>query len=345
MVWSRASRCTLACATRRSRVSLNWIRRTRPSNRELVGYLDDPDQDISISASLALGDRGDPAAIAPLEAMLNRSDVSPDLARFIQRTLARLKRAGPGGDGQPSVKPMPPGLARTREGERPRPRSALQEAQHRTEGFLDQRTDNRGSGTEDKKAAISLGMTGYCCDGDGRRHQAACRQITGNGCGRVITSHAYWVSDWIFAWESGPPEKNRQLRRYSARRMRRSRRLFPVGPVSDGVAELAEETVEVGAALEFLRIEICGARPLQRSAIGYQRPPRGLIPSLPSVHSGAEDRDLPSCNFLHAVKHERRIAPAHAVADDRRADLAVRDYRDAAVRISMVRSRSSRPSR
>ena len=72
---------------------------------KLVAFLDDPDEDISVSASLALADRGDPAGIAPLEAMLNRSDVSPDLARFIQRALARLKR--PGGNGQPSAKVVP----------------------------------------------------------------------------------------------------------------------------------------------------------------------------------------------------------------------------------------------
>jgi aminopeptidase N len=69
---------------------------------QLIGYLDDPELDIGISASLALGDRGDPAAIAPLEAMLNRGDVSPDLARFIQRTLARLRRGG-SEDGRPAA--------------------------------------------------------------------------------------------------------------------------------------------------------------------------------------------------------------------------------------------------
>ena len=81
---------------------------------KLVAFLDDPDQDIFVAASLALGDRGDPAAIAPLEAMLNRGDVSPDLARFIQRALARLKRSG--GDGQPLVKARPawPETARAR---------------------------------------------------------------------------------------------------------------------------------------------------------------------------------------------------------------------------------------
>jgi aminopeptidase N len=73
---------------------------------QLIAYLDDPETDISVSASLALGGRGDPAAIAPLQAMLNRSDVSPDLARFIQRALAQLKRDG-SGDGRPSARAVP----------------------------------------------------------------------------------------------------------------------------------------------------------------------------------------------------------------------------------------------
>ena len=33
---------------------------------QLLSYLDDPDQDVADFALLALGDRGDPAAIAPL---------------------------------------------------------------------------------------------------------------------------------------------------------------------------------------------------------------------------------------------------------------------------------------
>ena len=80
---------------------------------KLLGYMDDPDMGISISASLALAGRGDPTAIAPLEAMLNRSDVSADLARFIQRALARLKRDS-SGDGRPSAKATSPQSAASR---------------------------------------------------------------------------------------------------------------------------------------------------------------------------------------------------------------------------------------
>jgi len=65
----------------------------------LLGYLNDPDHDIQLATLFALGARGDSAAIAPLEAMLKRDDVDEDLARFIDRTLARLK--GSGGDAGP----------------------------------------------------------------------------------------------------------------------------------------------------------------------------------------------------------------------------------------------------
>jgi aminopeptidase N len=58
---------------------------------ELIDYVNDPDHDVQIAALLALGARGDSAAIAPLEAMLKRDDVDEDLSRFIQRALARLR--------------------------------------------------------------------------------------------------------------------------------------------------------------------------------------------------------------------------------------------------------------
>ncbi len=66
---------------------------------ELLGYIDDPDLDVQISVLLALGERGDSAAIAPLEAMLKRDDVDEDLSRFIQRALARLRHDGDGAAG------------------------------------------------------------------------------------------------------------------------------------------------------------------------------------------------------------------------------------------------------
>ena len=43
----------------------------RPLNRSCSRYLEDPEFDIRLAALFALGERGDPAAIAPLEAMLN----------------------------------------------------------------------------------------------------------------------------------------------------------------------------------------------------------------------------------------------------------------------------------
>jgi aminopeptidase N len=61
---------------------------------ELLEYVDDPDHDVEISALVALGERGDSTAIAPLEAMLKRDDVDEDISRFVQRALARLRRDG-----------------------------------------------------------------------------------------------------------------------------------------------------------------------------------------------------------------------------------------------------------
>lgn len=68
---------------------------------ELLGYLGDPDHDIQLATLFALGARGDSAAIAPLEAMLKRDDVDEDLARFIDRTLVRLRGGGEAGDRRP----------------------------------------------------------------------------------------------------------------------------------------------------------------------------------------------------------------------------------------------------
>jgi aminopeptidase N len=59
---------------------------------QLIAYLDDPDVDVRRSALLAVGDRGDSAAIAPLEAMLKSTNLPPGLAPFIERQLARLKQ-------------------------------------------------------------------------------------------------------------------------------------------------------------------------------------------------------------------------------------------------------------
>ncbi len=69
---------------------------------QLLGYVDDPEFDISLSALFALGQRGDPAAIAPLEAMLNRGDLPLGLAPYIQREITRLKRPGSGAGAGPS---------------------------------------------------------------------------------------------------------------------------------------------------------------------------------------------------------------------------------------------------
>jgi aminopeptidase N len=63
---------------------------------QLISFLDEPYFDVRFAALFALGARGDPAAIAPLEALLNQPDLSPEFATHIRGELARLKHTEPG---------------------------------------------------------------------------------------------------------------------------------------------------------------------------------------------------------------------------------------------------------
>lgn len=58
---------------------------------QLIGYLDDPNFDVRFATLYALGDRDDSTAIAPLEAMMTRSDVPESLTSTIKRQLDRLR--------------------------------------------------------------------------------------------------------------------------------------------------------------------------------------------------------------------------------------------------------------
>ena len=69
---------------------------------QLLGYRGRSGSTFVFPRLFALGERGDPAAIAPLEAMLNRGDLPPGLAPYIQREIARLKRPGSGAGAGPS---------------------------------------------------------------------------------------------------------------------------------------------------------------------------------------------------------------------------------------------------
>jgi aminopeptidase N len=80
---------------------------------QLIADLNDPEFDVRLATIFALGTRGDAAAIAPLEAMLNRDDLSLGLAPYIQRELARLRKDGSDDDG-PSAKFAPPHPVGTR---------------------------------------------------------------------------------------------------------------------------------------------------------------------------------------------------------------------------------------
>jgi len=59
--------------------------------KKLIAYLDEPYQFIRFSAVLALAERGDSDAIAPLEKLAKDSNVSAGMSDFIQSQIARLK--------------------------------------------------------------------------------------------------------------------------------------------------------------------------------------------------------------------------------------------------------------
>jgi HEAT repeat protein len=76
--------------------------------KKLISYLDEPYQFIRFAAVLALAERGDPDAIAPLEKLAKDSNVSGGMSNFIQSQIARLKPkpagAQPGAAGGEAAK-------------------------------------------------------------------------------------------------------------------------------------------------------------------------------------------------------------------------------------------------
>jgi hypothetical protein len=69
---------------------------------KLLAYLNDSSFDIRFAALSALGERGDPAAIGPLTALLNGNDMTSGLEPVIEEQLARLKNVAAGRDGEGS---------------------------------------------------------------------------------------------------------------------------------------------------------------------------------------------------------------------------------------------------
>jgi aminopeptidase N len=61
----------------------------------LLSYLNEPHNDIRISAIFALGARGDPDAIAPLETMLKSGELTVEIGPFIEMALQLLKTPPP----------------------------------------------------------------------------------------------------------------------------------------------------------------------------------------------------------------------------------------------------------
>ena len=66
----------------------------------LISYLQEPYFDIKFAALFALGRRGDPAAIGPLEDLLKSNDLSLGSAPYVEMEIAALKRKN--GEGQPA---------------------------------------------------------------------------------------------------------------------------------------------------------------------------------------------------------------------------------------------------
>ena len=60
----------------------------------LLAQLNDPDFDVRLATVFALGERGDPAAIEPLENLRKSGDVPPGGGPVIERQIARLKNPG-----------------------------------------------------------------------------------------------------------------------------------------------------------------------------------------------------------------------------------------------------------
>ncbi len=77
---------------------------------QLIAYLKDENFEIRFAALAALGERGDPAAIAPLTALLNSNDMTSGLEPVIEDQLARLKapQAARSGEESASASPATP---------------------------------------------------------------------------------------------------------------------------------------------------------------------------------------------------------------------------------------------
>jgi HEAT repeat protein len=66
-------------------------------NREiedrLIGYAGEPYRDVRLRAIRSLGERGDPSAIAPLEALVRAGRLDEDSIDEAQATISRLRRS------------------------------------------------------------------------------------------------------------------------------------------------------------------------------------------------------------------------------------------------------------
>jgi aminopeptidase N len=81
-------------------------------SRQLIALLDDQAFDIRMATVNALGERDDPSAIAPLEAMKQRSDLPVNFTNVIDRALDRLRHVDSEAEGDRGQAPVAQGAGR-----------------------------------------------------------------------------------------------------------------------------------------------------------------------------------------------------------------------------------------
>jgi hypothetical protein len=71
--------------------------------RALISYLKEPYTDVKFPTLIALGRRGDPAAIGPLEALVKSGELNLGDAPFVEMQIQALKAKGAGSSASPSA--------------------------------------------------------------------------------------------------------------------------------------------------------------------------------------------------------------------------------------------------
>jgi len=72
-------------------------KKNKAVTERLIAYLAEPYRGVRFATLRALGERGDPTAIAPLEALVKSGDLTPRMTEFVKALVERLKRAAADG--------------------------------------------------------------------------------------------------------------------------------------------------------------------------------------------------------------------------------------------------------